>query len=62
MFSNCLNLININFGSFNTKNVTTMKSIFFACLCLRTLDLSSFDIGMLQYVSNVRWKFEYRDY
>ena len=43
MFSDCTNLINLNFIGFNTSNVTRMDSAFYRCSSIVTLDLSSFD-------------------
>jgi len=43
MFAGCNNIIDINFKSFNTKNINNMKYMFSGCINLEKLDLSSFD-------------------
>ena len=43
MFAECENIININFISFNTKQITTMKQMFFNCNNLQYINLLSFD-------------------
>jgi len=43
MFRNCKNLKNINLSSFDTKNVTNMKNMFYGCNNLIDINLSSFD-------------------
>ena len=51
------NLILIDFNNnFNTANVTSMKSMFFACSSLASLDLSSFNTAN---VTNMRGMFVY---
>ena len=43
MFLGCTNIININFSSFDTKNIINMKGMFFGCNNLKNLDLLCFD-------------------
>ena len=43
MFYNCKNIINIDFSSFNSKNITNMLSMFEGCTNLTNIDLSSFN-------------------
>ena len=43
MFAGCKNIINIDFKSFITKDVTDMKYMFSGCKKLENLDLSSFN-------------------
>ena len=43
MFAGCKNIININFKSFITKDVTDMKYMFSGCTKLKFLDLSTFN-------------------
>ena len=47
MFANCHNIIDINFISFNAKNVTNFQYMFYKCENLETIDLFSL------YVKNV---------
>ena len=43
MFYECYNIKEINFSSFDTKNVTEMSGMFYRCKNLKKLNLSSFD-------------------
>ena len=43
MFSGCSNLINIDFSSFNTQNVSSMYGMFYGCTNLINIDLTSFN-------------------
>ncbi|MBQ5950700.1 MAG: BspA family leucine-rich repeat surface protein [Lachnospiraceae bacterium] len=43
LFHNCQNLTRIDFGSFNTANVTNMQGMFLLCSSLTSLDLSRFN-------------------
>ena len=43
MFGDCRSLTNLDLRSFNTSNVTDIRSMFFGCSSLTYLDLSSFD-------------------
>ena len=43
MFAGCKNITNIEFISFNTKNVTNMKYMFYECRNLKNLNIYSFD-------------------
>ena len=43
MFSNCENIYQINFISFNTSHLTNMYRMFYYCSNLNNLNLSSFD-------------------
>ena len=43
MFSNCSGLTSLDLSSFNTSNVTSMKSMFEICSGMTSLDLSNFD-------------------
>ena len=66
MFSNCENIIKINFinfnknlnyldlSSFNTQNVTNMNSMFYNCVNLNNLDLSFFNT---KNVTDMRYMF-----
>ena len=46
MFSNCLQLKNLNLSSFKTENVIDMSYMFYNCCNLTNLDLSLFDTEM----------------
>ena len=55
MFSNCSGLTSLDLSSFNTSNVTSMKSMFEHCSGLTSLDLSSFDtskVNSMEYMFN----------
>ena len=43
MFANCENIEDINFITFNTKNVSNMKYMFHKCKNLKTINLFTFD-------------------
>ena len=43
MFSGCSNIINIDFSSFNTQNVTNMCCMFYGCTNLAKIDFTSFN-------------------
>ena len=43
MFSNCENLIKVNFGNMNTQSVTTMEYLFYRSSSLTTVDMGSFN-------------------
>ena len=43
MFYECYNIKEINFSSFDTKNVTEMSGMFYRCKNLKKLNLSTFD-------------------
>ena len=43
MFSNCLNLENINFGNIDTSLVENKEKMFYSCSKLTSVDLSKFD-------------------
>ena len=43
MFAGCENIININFISFNTKNISNMKYMFYGCKNLKNVNLLSFN-------------------
>jgi surface protein len=43
MFRDCKNLETINFGNINTSLVENMKSVFYGCSKLTSIDLSKFD-------------------
>ena len=58
MFLNCTNILNINFISFNTKNVVSMRSMFNGCN-LKEINLLSFDT---RNVHNMRCMFAYCKY
>jgi len=60
MFTNCENVIKINFISFNTSLVRKMNNMFLGCFNLKELDLSSFNTrkvtdmsGMFSYCDNL---------
>ena len=50
MFSNCLELTELNLLNFNTENVTSMEMMFDSSRSLKTLDLSSFKTPNLQCI------------
>ena len=55
MFVGCENIININFFSFNTKNVTVMSGMFLGCSSLNNLEgISNWDT---KNVTNMSWMF-----
>ena len=54
MFYHCKNIINIDFSSFNTQEVTCMLSMFEGCSNLTYLDLSSF---VTKNVTNINCMF-----
>ena len=43
MFSNCKNIVEINFINFNTLKIRNMYRMFYGCVNLEKLDLSSFN-------------------
>ena len=43
MFSNCINLTNIDLSNFNTSKATDMTAMFYNCRNLTNIDLSSFN-------------------
>ena len=53
MFHNCLKLTNINVSSFDTKNVTKMKSMFSRCDSLININLSNFDTTNVEDISQM---------
>ena len=53
MFSNCSGLTSLDLSSFNTSNVTSMKSMFEHCSGLTSLDLSSFDTSKVTNMSHM---------
>ena len=53
MFSNCSGLTSLDLSSFNTSNVTSMKSMFEHCSGLTSLDLSSFDTSKVTNMSRM---------
>ena len=55
MFAGCQNIININFISFNIKNVTNMGEMFYGCKSLNNLEgISNWDT---KNVTNMRYMF-----
>ena len=54
MFYGCSNITSIDFSSFDTTNVTSMKNMFDKCYNLTDLDLSSFNT---ENVSNMSYMF-----
>ena len=56
MFYNCKKMIDIDISSFNTFNVTDMRSMFSYCTNLENIDLSLFNI---ENVSNMSCMFSY---
>ena len=54
MFTNCTNIINIDFSLFKTDNITNMEYMFSGCSNLTSLDLTSFNT---ENVSNMRGMF-----
>ena len=55
MFSDCKQLVNIDFSSFNSENVTNMIYMFNGCSKLDNIDLSSFNT---QNVTNMSFMFK----
>ena len=54
MFENCTNLTTINnIEQWDTSNVTTMRTMFYSCISLETLDLSNFDTRKVTSMSNI---------
>lgn len=53
MFSNCQNLIDVNFSSFKTDNVSNMQNMFWGCGNLVNIDLSSFNTKNLTNLGNM---------
>lgn len=51
MFYTCSNLTSIDFGNFNTSNVTNMQSMFDKCTSLTNLNLSSFNTAKVTNMS-----------
>ena len=43
MFSECINLVNLDLSNFNTNNVINMSVMFNACESLKYLNLSNFN-------------------
>ena len=52
MFSRCTSLTNINLSSFNSKNVTNMKGIFFYCKKLNKNNIIFYDQKILIELNN----------
>ena len=49
MFTGCENIININFKSFNTKNIMNMKYMFYDCTKLNNIsDVSNWDTKFVE--------------
>ena len=55
MFYKCLSLENLDLSSFNTSNVTDMRSMFEGCSSLLNLNIYNFDTSK---VTDMRWIFE----
>ena len=53
MFQYCLNLINIIFPTYSTKNVNTMENLFYGCISLQSLDLTYFDTSKVSIMRNM---------
>jgi len=53
MFSNCNQIIEINFSRFNTSEIIFMASMFYNCSSLISLDLSNFDISRVSVMTNM---------
>ena len=53
MFAGCDNIIDINFISFKTKYVKSMKYMFYNCKKLTKLNLLSFDTGLVNDMSSM---------
>ena len=54
MFVGCENIININFISFNTENVTNMSYMFYYCSSLKNLpDISKWDTKNVTNMSDM---------
>ena len=53
MFSRCSKLKEINLLSFDTKQITDIRSIFDGCIGLEKIDLSSFDTKRVKNMSNM---------
>ena len=51
MFANCENIIKINFISFNTSYILSMKYMFYKCKKLEYINLLSFDIKNVRDIS-----------
>ena len=51
MFSECENIIEIDFSNFNTSNVTDTRSMFYGCKNLVSLNLSNFDTSKDKHMS-----------
>ena len=56
MFAGCEKISNIYFNSFNTKNITNMKCMFFKCQNLKSISLYSFDTKMVKNMSCMFYK------
>ena len=56
MFVGCKNIININFKSFNTKNIMNMKYMFYGCTKLnKILNIIEWDTKNVENMSGMFW-------
>lgn len=53
MFSDCVNLIELDLSGFNTSNVTQMNNMFYNCSNLVEINLSSFDTTNVTHMSSM---------
>ncbi len=53
MFTNCINLTNLDVSKFNTSSITKMSFMFFNCRGLTSLDVSNFDTSNVTNMSSM---------
>jgi len=53
LFSNCSNLIHIDFSHFNTHKIVDMSNMFEGCVNLKSLDLSNFNTTKVEDMSQM---------
>ena len=54
MFSNCINLKNINgLNTLDTSYVTTLENMFASCQALETIDLSTFNVSLINNIKGI---------